>query len=94
MEFHLVRGMAIDDVVASFARLDSEDETDVEAAGDDEQDSGADDPAATPPTVTELGCRVCKLRPSTAVRSRGANQLGRRVFAGASTPSATNRCIS
>jgi hypothetical protein len=81
MEFHLVRGMAIDDIVASFARLDPEDETDVEAAGDDEQDSGAAEPATTPPTVTELGSRVCKLRPSTAVRSRGANQLGRRVFA-------------
>lgn len=83
MEFHLVRGMSIDEVVASFARLDPDDEADLEADGDvEEQDPGSGNAATTsPPTLTELKSRVCKLRPSTPNRSRGTNQLGRRVFA-------------
>lgn len=83
MEFHLVRGMSIDEVVASFTRLDPEDETDIEADSDEEeQDGGSGNSAASaPPTLTQLKSRVCKLQPSTPVRSSGANQLGRRVFA-------------
>lgn len=82
MEFHVVRGMSLDEVVASFTRLDPEDQADIEAEGDDEQQDGSGDSVASPPpTLTQLKSRVCKLRPSAPVRSRGANQLGRRVLA-------------
>ena len=83
MEFHLVRGMAIDDVVASFARLDPDDDRDLEDQDDDDEGSQSEERAETtgPPTPSQLGARVCRLVPSTPVRSRGANQLGRRTFA-------------
>jgi Subtilase family len=90
MEFHLVRGLSVDEVVASFARLDPGEDVDLEDAGGDgelEPDSVPGEPAnqakdepTVPPTLSQLGARVRKLIPSTPVRSRGANQVGRTTF--------------
>lgn len=86
MEFHLVRGMALEDVVASFARLDPDEDLDLEAAGEGEQEPESEpfqhEPAdpIEPPTLSQLGARICKLEPSSRLRSRGANQVGRRTF--------------
>jgi hypothetical protein len=80
MEFYLVRGLALEDVVASFARLDPSDETDLESEEEVEAEMPAGDEAVSPPTPSGLGSRVCKLVPSKTARSRGANQLGRVTF--------------
>jgi len=43
MEFHLVRGISVDDIIASFARLDPDDETDLEAASGEQDAEEASD---------------------------------------------------
>ena len=58
MEFHVVKGISLDDVARVFARIGDEDVS----------------------TVSELGARRVDLQPSVQTRSRGANQLGRKVF--------------
>jgi len=94
MEFHLVRGMSIDEIRETFSRVDGQDIEDgathlgngdswmdpaAQAEPDiDDQEGGS--AKERPPTPSELGSRRIKLAPSTGVRSRGANQLGRTVF--------------
>ena len=66
MEFHIVKGLPLEEVAQVFAKV-----------GDDEEVA----------TVSELGSNVVKLDPARQIRSRGANQLGRRGL-----PS-TTRCV-
>lgn len=87
MEFHLVKGLTLDEVTEVFAKLEGEELEDAEgdeAPEPEEASSNADaaDGAteARPPSLTALGSRNVKLNPPTQVRSRGANQLGRKVF--------------
>lgn len=83
MEFHLVRGLPLKKVTEVFAQLEGEDLDDTEdmAAGAADDPSMADTSTAKrPPSPSQLGGHVVKLEPATQVRSRGANQLGRRVF--------------
>lgn len=84
-EFHLVKGLNLDEVSEVFARFEGEDIDDEEEdalapARDDE--AMLDDLAegATPPTPSRLGSRLIRLDPPTQTRSRGANQLGRKIF--------------
>jgi pimeloyl-ACP methyl ester carboxylesterase len=82
MEFHLVRGMTLDEVARVFAQLE-EDVDEVEEEGDGANSAEVDDESAASgsvPTLTGLGSRVCKLIPASAIRSRGANQLARATF--------------
>lgn len=58
MEFHVVKGLPLDDVARIFSKI------------------GEDDV----PKPSALGSKYIKLQPSATVRSRGANQLGRKVF--------------
>lgn len=85
MEFHLVKGLSLEETIEVFAKVKGEDlddevvaEEDQDAASPDEEDSDAPDRPATP---SELKSHLVKLDPPTQVRSRGANQLARRVFA-------------
>lgn len=82
MEFQLLRGMSVDEIEDSFARLDPDDDVDIEAFGDDDDSSGETDgtPGRAPPTPSQLGSRVCRLLPSTRTRSAGTNQVGRKTF--------------
>lgn len=92
MEFHLVKGLSIDAATEVFARIEGED---LEIEGEDlEDDESADDvrdgldsidgeaseTIIRPPTPSELRSHLVRLDPPTRVRSRGANQLGRKVF--------------
>lgn len=67
MEFHLVKGIPLDEVEDVFMRVSEEEEDD----NDEEEEV---------PSVSGLGSNLVKLEPTTRTRSRGANQLGRRVF--------------
>jgi subtilisin family serine protease len=81
MEFHLVRGMPLEEVAHVFASIEGDDDVIVDQAADD--DDGEDEERSLgggPPTISDLGSRVVRLEPSATVRSRGANQLGRRTF--------------
>ncbi len=84
MEFHLVKGLSLDKTIDVFAKVEGEDLDDeaVVEEGQDATSSEAEAPEAPhrPPTPSELRAHLVKLEPSTQVRSRGANQLGRRVF--------------
>jgi hypothetical protein len=87
MEFHVFRGMTIQQVQETVARLEATDEeVDLEALASDEEegpDVAADEPASKsqpPLTISQLGSKVSKLLPASSIRSAGANQLGRKVF--------------
>lgn len=87
MEFHLVKGLPLDDVIDVFAKLEGEDlddevaeDTPGEEQGSTETDAADAAGTGRPASLTALKSHVVKLDPSTQVRSRGANQLGRRVF--------------
>ncbi len=87
MEFHVFRGMTLEQVQETVARLEAADEeVDLEALAGDDEDAAdlATDEAAPkppiPPTISQLGSRVSKLLPAPSIRSAGANQLGRKVF--------------
>ena len=69
MEFHLVKGLPVEEVVEVFAKVQGED------LADDSEEDGT-----RPPTPSQLGSHLVKLEPGTEARSRGANQLGRRTF--------------
>ena len=77
MDFHLVRGMQLDNVVEVFARLEEDDELDEDERG---APGGPGSDSPTIPTPSGLGYRLCKLKPSASIRSRGANQVGRAIF--------------
>jgi hypothetical protein len=84
MEFHLVKGLALEEITEVFARIEGEDLEDDDGSAN-QADGGSDEDADSvadkrPPTPSELKSHLVKLEPSTQVRSRGANQLGRRVF--------------
>lgn len=84
MEFHLVKGLGLDEVSEVFARMEGEDlddEVTASTGSDPDEREGVEDPAETaPPTPSALGSRLITLDPPTQTRSRGANQLGRKVF--------------
>ncbi|HVF74258.1 MAG TPA: S8 family peptidase [Acidimicrobiales bacterium] len=83
MEFHLVRGMPLDDVARIFAQLEDEADDGENADTDVQGEAGGqelDAEPAQPTSLRQLGSRYCGMSPSTTVRSRGANQLGRVVF--------------
>ncbi len=80
MEFFVVRGLPIEEVLRVFAAVEGEDLPDTESddaapESEDEQPS----PGAAP-TPSALGSHVVSLDPSRTVRSRGTNQLGRVTF--------------
>jgi hypothetical protein len=86
MEFHLVKGLSLDEISEVFARIEGEDLEDEDAAEDYGDEPGAVDEEASdavsrPPRLSELRSHLVKLDPPSQVRSRGANQRGRRVFA-------------
>ncbi|MXZ51776.1 MAG: S8 family peptidase, partial [Acidimicrobiaceae bacterium] len=68
MEYHLVKGLPLDEVAEVFARVDEEENDD-----DEEEEEEVS-------SISGLGSNLVKLVPTTQTRSRGANQLGRRVF--------------
>ena len=68
MEFLLVRGLSLEEVVEVFSKIEGEDLEDA-----------SEDPDA-PPTPSQLGRHLVQLEPGTKARSRGANQLGRKTF--------------
>lgn len=83
MEFHLVKGLPLEEVAEIFAKFEGEDledsaEQNDEASVDSDEVSSSE--VVVPRTPTELGSRVVRLEPATQIRSRGANQLGRKVF--------------
>jgi hypothetical protein len=86
MEFHLVKGLSLDEVSEVFARIEGEDLDDLdnlEEMNPEETPAGAadeDSAAEGPPTPSALGSRRIDLEPPTQTRSRGANQLGRKIF--------------
>lgn len=88
MEFHVFRGITIEQVQETVARLEAAYEVvdPEELAGDDEEETpevAADEAARKPPpppTISQLGSKVSKLLPTSSIRSAGANQLGRKVF--------------
>ncbi|MDP9387123.1 MAG: S8 family peptidase [Actinomycetota bacterium] len=85
VEFHLVKGLSLDETIEVFAKVEGEDLED-EAVAEEGQDAAspgeeASDAPDRPPSPSELRSHLVKLDPPTQVRSRGANQLGRRVFA-------------
>lgn len=69
MEFHVVKGLPLDEVAQVFAKI-----------GDSEEASEEDVSEEDVPTVSALGSNLVKLDPANTARSRGANQLGRRTF--------------
>lgn len=87
MEFHLVKGLPLDEVSQVFARMEGEELDDADGDEEDELSEGEpateDDQASDserPPTPSELGSRRIDLIPPTQTRSRSANQLARKVF--------------
>ena len=90
MEFHIVRGMSVDEIRGVFAKLEGADVEDADVSDVGLIADGVDDSGSTvsndqtgelkPPTLSKLGWKHVALTPSTTVRSRGANQLGRKVF--------------
>jgi len=66
MEFHVVKGLSLNAVSEVFAKV--------------AQDESADDQEGAVASISELGSNQVKLEPATQTRSRGANQLGRKVF--------------
>jgi hypothetical protein len=79
IDFALVRGMSISEVMEVVARIEGDEDVELE---DDSGEPGDDteEAVARPPTFSELGSRVVKLVPSSRIRSAGANQLGRVEF--------------
>jgi hypothetical protein len=75
MEFWLVRGMTPDAITSVFMSTDPEELERLEE--DSPDDDGDDEERRTP---SKLGRSMVKLAPSGRVRSRGANQLGRKRF--------------
>lgn len=69
MEFHLVKGLPVEEVVEVFATVQGEDLADE-----------SDEVGTRPLTPSQLGSYAVKLEPGTETRSRGANQLGRKIF--------------
>jgi len=67
MEYHLVKGLPLDEVAEVFARVGEQ-----EDRGEEGEDAIA--------SASGLGSNLVKLVPTTQTRSRGTNQLGRRVF--------------
>ena len=69
MEYHIVKGLPLDEVAEVFARVD-----------EGEEEDGEDDDEEEISSASGLGSNLVKLVPTTQTRSRGANQLGRKVF--------------
>lgn len=91
MEFYLVRGMEPEEIEEVFLRTDpdeleaeeeldeGEDDSDEEAADGEKRDD-EDSVARKNPPPSSLGSRLLKMQPAGQNRSRGANQLGRKVL--------------
>lgn len=91
MQTYVTRGLPLDELIEVFTKLEDEElerESDevevVEEEGDeDSQAENVEEVIATAdgiPTPSKLGKHNIKLEPSGQIRSRGANQLGRRTF--------------
>lgn len=94
MQTYLTRGLSLDEIIEVFTKLEDEEletESDEEEVNEEEvnevnenQDAENDEETIGPddqtPTPSKLGRRNIRLVPSTQIRSRGANQLGRRTF--------------
>lgn len=93
IDFALIRGMSLDKVIEVVAKIEGDEDVDLESGAEEEPGEGAaavptDEAGAStdkkerarPPTLSQLGSKVVKLEPSSRVRSAGANQLGRAEF--------------
>lgn len=81
MEFHLVRGMDLEEITEVFAKLAPEADREMEGDAEDLVGEGDEnDEEDRPPTISELGRNYVGLDTSATLRSRSANQLGRRRF--------------
>ncbi len=72
MEYHIVKGLPLDEVADVFARVDEEEDEEEEDEEEEEEEGVS--------SASGLGSNLVKLVPTTRTRSRGANQLGRKVF--------------
>ena len=79
IDFAVIRGMSINEVIDVVAKIEGDEEVDLEGEEETTDDSAQELPDR-PPTFTELGSKVVKLAPPSRVRSAGANQLGRVEF--------------
>ncbi len=92
IDFTLFRGMSLDKVIEVVAKIEGDEDVDLESGAEDPgegvaavqtNEAGAstdNKEQARPPTLSQLGSNVVKLEPSRPVRSAGANQLGRVEF--------------
>jgi hypothetical protein len=82
MQFWLVRRMGIEEIEAVFIRGDPSELEGALAAAEDSSTDEPEQPEASPgpPKPSELGPKLVQLIPKAQARSRGANQLGRKVF--------------
>lgn len=82
MQFWLVRRMTVEEIEAVFIREDPDDIESTLVAAEDATTDEAEQPAPAPgpPKPSELGTKLVELTPKAQARSRGANQLGRKVF--------------
>ncbi len=83
MRFWLVRRMTVQEIEEVFTRADpAEFAATLESAEQDSTDDSDQQDGQTPrpPTPSQLNTQLVQLTPTAQARSRGANQLGRKVF--------------
>jgi hypothetical protein len=77
MEFWLVRGMTPEEITSVFMSTDL---AELERLEEEAEDEAEDAELAERITPSKLGASLVRMSPSGQVRSRGANQLGRKRF--------------
>lgn len=83
MQFWLVRRMSMQEIEETFMRADPDQFEDVLEQAEETSTDGSEkeeEPAPEPPKPSELKTKLVQLMPKAQARSRGANQLGRKVF--------------
>ena len=92
IEFHVARGMTIDEIADTFANIDDDDGDDDEDLDGGDEDEQPDDVSSAvnsdasngkpvgPPKISALGSKRVGLDASVKLLSRGANQRASRTF--------------
>ena len=86
IEFALFRGMPLSEVVEVVAKVEGDEDVNLESDVEEEPGEAAPEELVDitgdtrTPTLSQLGSKVVKLTPSSRIRSAGANQLGRIEF--------------
>lgn len=80
MSFHIVRGLAPEEIESIFLEQTEEELEKAEEVTDEEATADGAAEVTGRLTPSKLGARSVKLSPPPTVRSRGTNQLGRRVL--------------